>query len=196
MLGVQDINQNKMLHLLSNHFMNRYVLLSMTWLTRWKSHLDYAKKFLDKSNMHLTVEKCVWWLKSTSRIMSLCVTIDSTKRPVIYLLAVTWKWIMGLWVWPRNDVAMSQCNSPLSLTPKKATQICAKNTPSLTFTEICTMNLTCKDKLWTKISIQLLCSIYRKMHRKISHEVVKWWVDFSLQQCSCSLCFGLEKSCG
>jgi hypothetical protein len=39
--------------------MKRYVLLSMTWLTGWKSHSDYAKKFLDKSNMHLNVEKCV-----------------------------------------------------------------------------------------------------------------------------------------
>jgi hypothetical protein len=60
MLGVQDINQNTMLHLLSNYFMKRYVLLSMTCLTGWKSHFGYAKKFLDKqSNMHLPGEKCV-----------------------------------------------------------------------------------------------------------------------------------------
>jgi len=60
MLGVQDINQNKMLPILSNYFMQTYVLLSTIWLTGWKSHFDYAKKFLDKkSNMHLTVEKCV-----------------------------------------------------------------------------------------------------------------------------------------
>jgi len=48
--------------------------------------------------MHLTIEKCVRWLKSTSKIVSMCVTLDFTNRPVIYLLAITWKWIMGLWV--------------------------------------------------------------------------------------------------
>lgn len=186
----------KMLHLLSNHFMKWYVLLSMTWLTGQKSHFDYTKRFLTNLTCTwLTKNVCLMTQKHKQNHVNMCHNRPRKETCNLFaghhmemdhgFMGMTQKWCSCV---PVQHL--------LIFYPKKGNTNLWKNTPSLIFIEICTMNLTCRDKLWTKISIQLLRSIYRQTHQKISHEVVNWWVDFSLQQCSCSLCSGLEKICG
>lgn len=147
--------------------------LPATQLTRWQSHSNYKKKSVLKDLTCSWLMKNVYicWLKSKSKITSMCernLKTDSTRDLWFLLLAITYKWKMALWVWPWNNVTVSQRNNPSSSTPQKPTQICAKNTFSFTFMELCTMNLSCRDQMWTKISVWHL---QKKVQQKYS---MKW----------------------
>ena len=71
---------------------------------------------------------CVWRLKSISTTMPMCVTTDSTDRPVIYLLAITWKWIMRMTQKWCSRVSVQQ---PLIFDPKKGQHKSVQKTHAL-----------------------------------------------------------------